>query len=474
MYPARRATAKYWQFSFGIVLTLAAGRLAAADGNWPQFRGEGALGIADGRALPTEFDVASGKNIVWKIAAPGLSHASPIVWGEHVFIWTAAPTAAGTEQSLKVGLYGAGDSAEDMVEHEWKLICLNKKSGKTVWEQVAYRGEPKFKRHTKATQANSTPATDGKCIVVLGPNGLTCYGMDGRQKWTRELGPLDVGPHNAKELHWGFAASPILADGRVVVQCDIKENAYIAAFDAADGRELWRTPRDDVPGWSTPAAATIDGSTQIIANGCKRMAGYDLSDGRDIWHMSGGGGIPVPTPVIDDGLIYLTSNHRPLRNADPTKPIFVLKTPLKGEIATPAASQPTSAETAPSQPPQAHVAWMKTGRGNYMQTPLVYRGLAYFCNDNGMLTAYDARTGEEAFRERLGGGSTGFTASMVAGDGKLFVTSEEGEVFILSAGRSLEILGNDLLDDVCLATPAISEGCLYFRTQHGVVAIAAR
>ena len=319
-------------------------------------------------------------------------------------------------------------------------------------------------RHTKATHCNSTPVTDGRYVVAcFGAQGLFAFSMDGEPRWSKELGALDVGPHNDLDLQWGFASSPIIANGLVVLQCDVKRNPFLAAFDLEDGRKVWRVARDDVPGWSTPTALRTDDGWQIITNGCKHMGAVALADGKEVWRMSGGGGIPVPTPVVVDDLIYLTSNHRPLREGDPRRPIFAVRTAARGVL-------PVPQEGASGR----FVAWMTSGRGNYMQTPLVYRGVAYFCNDNGALTAYDAVSGEELYRERLGEGTSGFTASGVAGDGKVYFTSEEGDIHVLRAGRSFEVLAVNAMSEICMSTPAISRGALLFRTRGHVACVGQR
>lgn len=427
--------------------------------DWPQFRGIHACGISDGRPLPLEWDAEDGRNVRWKTVIPGLAHSSAIVWGDRVFVTTAVP-AAGDKQ-LRVGLYGDGDSADDMVEHAFKVYCLNKKDGKVLWERTATSGVPRFRRHTKATHANSTPAADGRHVIAFfGSEGLYCYDFDGQIKWKKDLGPLDVGPHNAPELAWGYAASPIIVQERVIVQCDVKKGQFIAALDISDGREVWRTRRDDVPGWCTPTAFKAGGGWQVLANGCRDIGAYDLAGGESIWRMSGGGGVPVPAPVVFDNRIYLTSNHRPIRPTDPTKPIFVVRADARGQVRLPADGESNR-----------DVAWWKEQRGNYMQTPLVYRGVAYFCADNGLLGAFNAASGEELFRERLSQAGTGFTASAVAGDGKVYFTGEEGDIVVIEAARTLKILARNSMAEVCMATPALSEGRLYFRTRDHVVCI---
>jgi len=427
--------------------------------DWPQFRGIGASGVADTHPLPTSWDLDEGTNIRWRTAVPGLAHASPVVWGDRVFVVTAVPE--GVEPELKVGLYGAGDSADDMVEHDFAILCLHRDKGDVLWRRTAVKAVPKFKRHTKATHLNSTPVTDGEHVVALfGSQGLYCWDFDGELLWNVELGDLDVGPHDHLDLEWGFASSPIIADGKVIVQADVKKDAFLAAYDVKTGEQVWRVARDDVPGWCTPTAYAGPEGTQILVNGCKHMGAYQLADGQEIWRMAGGGGIPVPAPVVSGALVLLTSNHRPLERSHPQRPVFAVELTARGELAVPSDRELGD-----------HVAWLQTRRGNYMQTPLVYRGLAYFGYDNGVLTVLDAKTGEQRYRERLGDGTTGFSPSPIAGDGKIYFTSEEGTVWVLKTGPEFEVLAENEMGEICMATPAISEGTLVFRTRGHVVAV---
>lgn len=454
-----------WEFMRTWVLALVlgvAGSAAADEANWPQFRGPNGAGFDDSAPTLTEWDVPGGKGVLWKTAIPGLAHSSPIIWGDRLFVTTAV--ASGGEASLKVGLYGAGDSAEDLVDTEWKVYCLDRASGRVMWEQTSCRGVPKVKRHTKATQANSTPATDGKVVVAsFGSEGLYAYDLEGQLLWSKDLGVLDVGPHDGLELQWGYASSPIIHDGTVYVQCDVKKEPCLLAFDARDGSQRWRAARDDVPGWCTPAILATPDGPQVVVNGCKHMGGYDARTGREIWRMSGGGGIPVPAPVVAGDLILLTSNHQPIDDRSPGQPVFAVRADARGDI-----TMPKDAKSGP------HVAWVLTGRGNYMQTPLVYRGLAYLCKDNGVATCYDVRTGEQKWRERIGDGRSGFTASPVAADGRVYWTSEEGGVVVVAAGPEFRKLAVNNNDEICMATPAIAGGTLYFRTRGHVIAIGGK
>lgn len=430
--------------------------------DWPQFRGIGAAGVADGHALPADWDIDTGRNVRWRTAIPGLSHASPIVFDDRVYVVTAV--AEGIDPELRVGLYGDGDSAADLVEHSFRVLCLDRADGSVLWDREAITKTPQFARHTKATHANSTPATDGSRVVALfATGGLFCYDRDGELLWQVELGPLDVGPHNSMDLQWGFASSPIVAQDKVIVQADVKEGPFLAAYDIASGALVWKVTRDDLTGWSTPTACAVaDGDYQIVVNGCRHMGGYHLADGGEAWRMAGGGGIPIPTPIAVADLVYLTSNHRPIAPDHPLSPIFAVRAAARGDLGVPRAEAPGE-----------QLAWMQTRHGSYLQTPVVYGDFAFVGKDNGVVSAFAATTGEPEITVRLGTGNDGFSASPVAGDGKLFFTSETGAVYVLAADADLEVLATLSLGEICMATPAIASGMMLFRTRDHVLAVGA-
>lgn len=432
----------------------------ARDTDWPQFRGRQAAGVADTHPLPLKWNVAKAQGVSWRTKIPGLSHASPIVAGRRVFVATAV--AKGADAELKLGLYGAGESAQDMVEHSFQLWCLDLDDGRPLWMRTAARTVPKFARHTKATHADPTPVTDGAHVVaVFGAQGMFCYSIEGDLRWSCKLGDLDVGPHNSMDLHWGFASSPVIAEGKVIVQADIKKDPYLAAWDIHTGKLLWRVARDDVPGWATPTVVEAGtAGARIIVNGCKHMGAYTLAEGRELWRAPGGGGLPVPAPIVAGELLILTSNHRPLVAGHPVKPVFAFKPSAKGTLPVPRPSKPG-----------AHLAWVKSRVGCYIQTPIVYRKLLYLGQVSGVVTVLDAKSGERHGRHRLGEGGIGFSASPVAGDGKVYFTSEEGQVHVVQAGREFHSLGVSELGETCMATPAIAAGHLLFRTRGHVVAV---
>jgi outer membrane protein assembly factor BamB len=428
--------------------------LIAADSNWPQFRGLGASGVATG-SPPVAWDGESGKNVLWKAEISGLGHSSPIIWGDRIFITSAVPDAG--ESSLKVGLYGDIKPVEGEGPQKFNLYCLDRKTGKILWERTAAAGQPKIKRHPKSTHASPTPVTDGKRVVVsFGSEGVYSYDFSGKLLWKLDLGVLDAGFYMVPDAQWGFASSPIIQDGVVIIQADVQKNSFVAAVDAQTGKELWRTSRDDVPTFGTPAVApyTAGGAKglQVVVNGWKHIGGYDFKTGKELWRLNGGGDIPVPTPVIQDGLIVITSAHGQAR------PIYAIRTDAAGDI--------TENRKA--------IAWQVDRAGNYMETPLLDGGLGYFCFDNGILTVYQLATGEKLYQQRLGGGTSGFTSSPVAVADRLYVTNEDGHTYVLAKGREYKVLGENELGETVMATPAISGDVLYIRGRKHLFAIAGK
>ena len=434
-----------------LVLGLSAA-MAAAEGddprNWPSYRGSHAQGVALDAKLPTSWDVESGENIVWKTAIPGLGHSSPVVWGDRIYLTTAVDAAG--ESDLKVGLYGDIESVSDEGSIAWTVLALDRLTGKILWQRVAHQGIPKVKRHTKASHANSTPATDGQRVVAMfGSEGLHAYDTSGELLWRKDFGVLDSGFFKVPEAQWGFASSPVIHDGRVLVQVDVQKDSFLAAFDVATGDELWRTPREEVPTWGSPTVAPRPGGKpQIVVNGWKHIGGYDFATGKELWRLTGGGDIPVPTPIVAGDLVLITSAHGDQR------PIYAIRLDAKGEIDG-----------------TEQIAWTHDKAGNYMQTPIVVSDVGYFCLDNGVLSAYEVKTGERLYQQRLARGSGGFTASPVATREQLYFTSESGDVYVLKPGKELVELARNELGETFMSTPAISGDLLLFRARRHLIAV---
>jgi outer membrane protein assembly factor BamB len=421
------------------------------ESNWPGFRGHFATGIAKSATTPFTWDLDEGKNIKWKIGVPGLAHSSPVIWGDRIFLTTAISGIENPE--LKVGLYGDVEPVEDETIHTWKVYCFDKSTGKEIWQHTAHTGIPKVKRHPKSTHANSTPATDGRYLIAFfGSEGLYCYDLNGKLIWKKDLGILDSGFFIAPEAQWGFASSPVIYKNSVIVQCDIQEESFIASFDLGTGEQIWRTVRNEVPTWSTPTIHTHEGKTQIIVNGYKHIGGYDFESGSEIWKMTGGGDIPVPTPVVAHDLIFINNAHGKM------SPIYAIKIDAEGDISL--NEQATS---------NKYIVWSIKRGGSYMLSPLVYGDYLYNCRMNGSLRCFEARNGRLIYKQSIG--SRGYSASAVASNGMIYFTSEEGEVVVIKPGSEFQIIARNKMNDVCMATPAISDNIIYFRTQHYLVAV---
>ena len=430
--------------------------VAAPSTDWPQFRGPKASGLADGASLPTTWSVETRTNVRWQTPIPGLGHASPIIWKDRIYI--ASAVKPGAKPDLKIGLYGSGDSYTEKEPHQWRLLCLDKLSGKILWDKLGHEAVPRLERHTKATHCNSTPATDGQRIVAMfGSEGLFCFGMDGQKLWHKDLGKLHAGPYNAPQMQWGFATSPVLHNGKVIVQCDTLSEHFLAVFDVNDGRELWRTARDEVTAWSTPIVAESPERAQIIVNGWKHIGGYDLATGRELWKLKEGGDIPVASPILWRDRVILTSGHGKYR------PMRAVRLDASGDV-TPSEMGATN---------QA-VVWCHPRKGNYIQTPIAVGNLLWGCLDNGIVTCFDAMTGKVHYEERIGGGNQGFTSSPVSDGKHLYFTGEQGDVFAVPAVEKFSVTATNKLGGLCLSTPAISDGVLFFRTTENLLAIGTK
>lgn len=421
---------------------------------WPQFRGPAASGVA-ASAAPVEWNVQSGKSILWKVEIPGLAHSSPVIWGDHIFLTTAVPEKGAA--ALKTGLYGDIAPVKGEGAQVFKVYCLDRKSGTIQWERTAVSRQPRVMRHPKSTHANPTPATDGKHVVALfGSEGMFAYDFKGKLLWQKDLGILDAGFYMVPAAQWGYASSPVIRDGKIIVLADVQKDSFLATFDVKTGKEIWRTMRDDVPTFGSPGVgpytAKFGPKEQVVVNGWKHIAGYDLDTGKELWRMKGGGDIPVPTPVFSNGMVIITNAHGMGR------PIYAIRTNAAGDL-----SEDRSA-----------IQWSQDRAGNYMQTPLLDQGLGYFCFDNGVLTVYELETGAKVYQQRLGSGNSGFSSSPVAAGGNLYVTNEEGKTYVIALGREYKLVAENETEEQVMATPAVADGVIYLRGRNHLFAIGAK
>ena len=427
-------------------LVLVVGFTTTQAQNWPQFRGPGATGVIEGPAKPVKWDASTSTNVRWKTPIPGLSHSSPVVWGDKIFVTTAVSSAPKDE--TRFGLYGDVEPVKDDPKHAWKVIAIDKSTGKILWEQTAYEGIPKVKRHPKSSHAASTPVTDGKYLIAnFGSEGLYAYDLNGKLLWKQDLGVLDAGWFYDADYQWEYGSSPIIYKNLVIVQADIQKNSFIAAYDIKTGKQVWLTPREEIPSWGSPTVYEGKQRAELITVGPKKIRGYDPATGKELWWLGPMSEITTPTPFVAHDLIFVTSGYAPIQ------PIYAIRPGGSGDLTLKDGKESSE-----------FIAWSKQRGGPYMPTPIVYGELLYTCSNQGVLTAYNAKTGERVYQERLGGTGGAFTASPVASDGKIYLSSEDGDVFVVKAGPKYELLAKNPVGEVMMATPAISDGLVIVRT----------
>lgn len=421
--------------------------------NWPGFRGPGGSGVADGYSTPVAWnaDSSAGKihSVSWRTAVPGMGHSSPIVWGDRIYLATAVPVTGRNFLALNAG--GSIEAAADTAVQQWCILCYSRLTGEEIFKTVAHTGVPRVSRHVKATFANTTLATDGARVVAFfGSEGLYCYDMDGDLLWQQDLGVINISKYG---IGWGYASSPVIYDGNIILVCDDPDNPFLTIRRLSDGGEIRRISRKGVSdrSWSTPLIYEDESGPSIIVNGWPWIESYDLVTGRVRWKIHGGGDNPVPTPFAADGLIYITSAHGKLA------PIYVVSPDAGGDI-TPADDSPED----------SGIVWNSRREGSYMSTPVVYGNNLYLAGTNGMVSCFNARTGERRYRERLGGP---VTSSLVAADGKIYCASENGTVYVIAAGPEFKLLAQNAMGEPLLATPAIYGDALYIRTTASLVAV---
>lgn len=428
----------------------------SAAGSWPSFRGPHASGIADGLSLADTWDGTTGDGIIWRAPIEGLAHSSPVVWGDTIFVATAVSSRGNA--SFRPGLYGDGDASDDRTSQQWKVIAIDRLRGQVKWERVAAEGVPLDKRHIKSTYASATPATNGQIVVAtFGSMGAHAFDMDGNVVWKVDYGRVNLGAYDLPSFEWGPASSPIIWNDLVILQVDTHADSFLLALNATTGQTVWKTDREEIPSWGTPTVAETPAGPVLVTNASNFIRGYDPRTGKELWRIGRSSKISAPTPIFADGLWVIASGRAPER------PIFVVRPDAAGDL--------TLADDAESN---AGIAWSKTARGPYMPTPLAYRGQLYVLANNGIFDAYDLQTGKEIYRQRLPNVGSGFSASPVAADGKIYLSSEDGEILVIGAGPEFSHIATNTMGDTIMATPALSGDVMYVRTARTLFAVGAR
>jgi len=412
--------------------------------------------VSDGQKLPDTWNAKTGENILWRTPIAGLAHSSPIVWGDTVFVTTAVSSQPNA--TFKPGLYGDGDASDDRSRHEWKLIAVDKKTGSVRWERVAAEGSPVDKRHIKSTYASGTPATNGRVVVAsFGSMGVHAFDVQGNFLWKVEYGRIDLGAYDLPSVEWGPASSPIIWNDLVIIQIDTHADSFLLAVRADTGETVWKTDREEIPSWGSPTVATTSSGPVLVTNASNFVRGYDPRSGKELWRIGKSSKITAPTPIYADGVFVIASGRAPER------PIFVVRPDAAGDL-TLAAGETSN----------AGVVWSKTARGPYMPTPLAYQGVLYVLANGGLFDAIDLKTGKDIYRQRLENVGNGFSASPVAADGKIYLSSEDGDILVVGAGPTFSQIATNSIGELVMATPALSDGVMYIRSAGSLFAVGRR
>lgn len=412
------------------------------ESNWPQFRGPGALGVSANTNLSDTW--STNQNVAWKTEVPGYGWSSPIVWSNRVFITTVVNE--GQTETPKKGLYFGGERKEvPNSVHHWRVFCLDLPSGKILWHKEVHTGTPPGTLHIKNTYASETPVTDGERVYAyFGNVGLFCLDLEGKELWSQKWGSFKT------RYGWGTAASPILHQNRIFILNDNEEKSFLVALEKKTGKQLWRVERDEKSNWATPYVWENEKRTELITPGRKKVRSYDL-DGKLLWELGGMSSIVIPTPFSQFGLLYVCSGYV----GDKTRPVFAIRPGASGDI--------TLQE---SETNNAHIAWYQKIAAPYNPSPLIYGDYFYVLFDFGFLSCHDARTGKQIYeKQRINTeGTSAFTASPWAYNGKIFCLSEDGDTFVFQAGPQYKLIDKNSLGEMCMATPALAGDSLLIRT----------
>ncbi|MFN4258033.1 MAG: PQQ-binding-like beta-propeller repeat protein [Gemmataceae bacterium] len=393
----------------------------AARAHWPGWRGPGGDNVAEGKNYPSHW--SDTDNVLWKVSLEGAGVSAPVVWRDHIFL-----TASDGRHNDQLHVY-----------------AYHRRDGRQLWHTRLFGSAQPEGLFPPGGMAVPTPCTDGRQLFVLfGTGDLACLDFDGKPVWLRSLAQ-DYGPFRNR---WGMGASPILVDGLVIVQVDHWSQSYLLAVDAATGATRWRTERSASVNWSTPAAASVNGKKLLITTGSQRVHGYDLDTGAELWSVIGLRDECIPTPVVRDDMVYAVSGRKGQTLA------IRLDEKARGDITA------------------SHVVWRRTRGSPYTPSALCYRGYYFLGDDEGIGTCYDAVSGKELWRERLGGKY--YRASPVAAAGKIYFTSMEGLVTVIEAGPEFKELARNRLGADIVATPAFSDGQIFIRTTEHLYCIGVK
>ena len=421
-----------------LLATLAIAHPAAQPGNahWPHWRGPSHTGVASA-AVPLAWNDTT--NVKWKIEIPGRGHSTPVIWGDRLFLTTAVPTGKAAAPAEAAGGGRAGGGAGAGEEHRFVLMAVDRLSGKVIWERTATTAVPHEGYHRiYGSFASNLPATDGERIsAFFGSRGLFVYDLNGKPLWQK-----DLGIKMAMRLAFGEGTGVVVHDRRVYLAFDHQEEGAIIALDATNGRELWRTPRNENSSWSTPLVVEHQGKRQLVVTADTKVKAYDVDSGKMIWEVAGLGTNPIPQPVQHGDTVLVMSGYR-----NPN--LMAIRLGRTGDL--------TGTDA---------VVWQTTRGTSYTASPALHDGRLYVISDSAQMTAFNVATGEPHYLQTRLPKPYNFKASpLVVGD-RVYLATEEGDIIVVKAGNQFEVLAtNTLSDQSFIASPIAVGSDLYLRSR---------
>jgi outer membrane protein assembly factor BamB len=416
--------------------------------NWGYWRGPNSDGMAVGDA-PLHW--SDTQNVRWKVAVPGKGNSSPVVWENRIFVTTAIPTGTAPKQESAAKAApskqrGGLSTSGPQVEHSFDLLCFERNTGKLLWQRTAKTAVPHEGYHpTYGSFASNSPVTDGKYVYAFfGSRGIYCYDMDGNLVWEK-----DYGVSMSMRMGFGEGMAPVLSGDRLILVFDHEGDSFISVLDKKTGKEVWRVSRDEGSQWAAPLVVDYKGRKQIIVNGTNKVRSYDFDSGDLIWECGGLGVNPIPAPVTQGDLVFVMTGYR-----DPN--LMAIRLGRTGDL--------TGSDA---------IVWSQTRGNSYTPSPVLFDNKLYVLTDTGMVSCYNATTGEPYYHQTRLPKTYSFKASPVGVNGKLYLASENEDVVVIGMGEKFEVLAtNTMTDQIFIATPAISRGDLFLRSQNTLYCIS--
>jgi outer membrane protein assembly factor BamB len=419
-------------------VVVAAAQGAGAEQNWPTWRGPAGDGVSTTADPPVTWSETA--NVKWKVKLPGRGTSAPIVWNDRVFLQSAVPAA---KEGAAPPAAGGGLSQSPAGPVRFTLLCLDRTTGKTLWESVGREEVPHEGHHPDHDFASGSPVTDGEHVYAyFGSRGLYCYDFQGNQKWAKSLGQMRT------KNGFGEGTSPALSGDTLVIKWDHEGEDFIVALDKRNGEERWRQPREEDTSWSTPLIVTHEGKAQVVTAATRKIRSYDLETGQLLWECAGLTPNSIPSPVAGDGIVYLTSGFR--GNA-----LLAIRLGRTGDL--------TGSDA---------IVWSHNRSTPYVPSPLLYQGRIYFfASNSGILSCYDAKTGKPLIDAARVPALQGVYASPVGAAGRVYLVGRNGATMVIKSADTLEVLATNQLAEKIDASPAVAGSELFLRGQESLYCI---